>query len=88
MTEVTDINSLMAIYPNPNYGHFTVTLPEHKGDAVVIVTDLSGRTILQRTFASEERTADLGLENAASGTYFVKAMADGKIFNEKIVVNK
>ncbi len=88
VTEITEISGLMAIYPNPNNGEFTVTLPEHKETATVTVVDINGRSVMQRSINSDERTFTLNLQQSATGIYFVQAWVDGKAFNQKVQVNK
>ncbi|NDC40288.1 MAG: T9SS C-terminal target domain-containing protein [Chitinophagia bacterium] len=80
------LGEMMAIYPNPNNGQFNVSLPEHTDAAQLVITDLNGRTILSRTISSDEALTTVDLSSYPSGTYFIKAVVDSKVFTDKVQV--
>jgi hypothetical protein len=60
----------IAIYPNPNNGHFTILLPENNGSAKLEVLDLNGRIIFESIL--DEQANELHLESLSSGTYWLR----------------
>jgi hypothetical protein len=62
--------SEIAIYPNPNNGHFTILLPENNGSAKLEVLDLNGRIIFESIL--DEQANELHLESLSSGTYWLR----------------
>jgi hypothetical protein len=60
----------IAIYPNPNNGHFTILLPENNGSAKLEVLDLNGRIIFESIL--DEQSNELHLETLSSGTYWLR----------------
>jgi hypothetical protein len=84
--ELLDITEMMAIYPNPNNGAFTIELPVSKTGGFVMVTDINGKTIVNRSVVAAEHTLSIDISNYAAGTYFVRAMVDGKTFTQQVQV--
>lgn len=62
--------SEIAIYPNPNNGHFTILLSENNGSAKLEVLDLNGRIIFESILG--EQANELHLESLSSGTYWLR----------------
>ena len=77
------------IYPNPNKGKFTVQSTQpFAGDLNVQVFDISGRRILQNTFAAQSQTqAEIVVPNASKGVYLVQIFDGEKMHQHKIVVD-
>jgi hypothetical protein len=64
------------VFPNPNTGTFSVVIPADQTEAMIIVTDVTGRTIISKVIADntgDEISLDLG--NVAPGMYLVKVNA-------------
>ncbi len=68
------------IVPNPSDGIFTIQLKESELVNQIVVTDISGRIVLQ----SCEATVDLSLFGA--GTYFVTIATESTILTQPIVI--
>lgn len=78
------------ISPNPNNGLFTITLNNgNKGPVTLTITDVSGRTILERTLNTSKKVmvepVDIGKQ--PKGIYIVKVHRDHETATEKVVVN-
>ncbi len=75
-----------SVFPNPNDGTFTVTLPTAgTGSTHIVVTNMVGEKVQE--VATTGNSAQLKLD-VPSGMYFVNVCADAYIFNTKIVVAK
>jgi len=82
-------HSYIQIFPNPVSGNtFTCTLNNIKGDALVTISDLTGRIILQKQINnlndkphSEEITLDVN-----NGIYLLRVQTDSHIVTERLVV--
>lgn len=70
------------VFPNPNEGGFTLQSTTEQGHIVVL--DLFGRMVYQKSIENFTTSIDLGKN--ASGTYFVRLESDGKVAIQKIVV--
>lgn len=76
----------VAIYPNPTTGSFTVVLARPDADAVITVSDLSGRVVKEVSPAGNATQIPVSISNLASGTYLVKITTGGVVYNQKIVL--
>ncbi len=86
-----DINSeipiAIGIYPNPASNQITVrNLQSSVGDALIIITDLSGKMIFQNELTSPETIIDVS--QYANGIYFVKLMVDENTVAKKIIIER
>jgi hypothetical protein len=80
----------MEISPNPTSGVFVLTLNNgNKGPVTLTVTDVTGKTILERTITTDKKvlkeTVDLGKQ--PNGIYLVKLKSDHETATKKVVVN-
>lgn len=79
--EVDDAELLL--YPNPNKGLFSITLPARTSFAELEVVSNLGQTV----YAASLRTkADIRLPDVTPGIYFAKIKIDGRTMVKKIVV--
>jgi hypothetical protein len=81
-------DDLMAIFPNPNNGQFSITLPVNKEGATVTVFDMNGKVVLSRLVDATGRLLEINLGDYAAGTYIVKATVDGKSYSHQVEVRK
>jgi len=72
------------VYPNPTSGIFTVELTSASAKTI-IVTDLSGRIVLNTT--STDQKVSMNLSDLANGIYYVKIQSDKGVEVTKIVKN-
>jgi trimeric autotransporter adhesin len=74
----------MNIFPNPAHnGLFTISLPQStQVPAQVIIRDIMGRTVLERTLTSREATIDL---NQPLGVYLVQVITQAGRWQQKVV---
>jgi uncharacterized delta-60 repeat protein len=83
-TGITDMQLL--VYPNPSNGTFNLELGNtHKAE--LMVTDLSGKTIMQKIITSMGGKVKEALElKAAKGIYLLRINADGNLITRKLIV--
>lgn len=82
----TPLDPRLIVSPNPNNGHFKVSLGFADDKAEVSVYNLLGETVYKTRM--ENDTKELNLEDLPNGSYFIKAFAGGKAYTSKIVVNR
>jgi len=94
LTGITSISESadVKLFPNPNNGSFRLTINRASGnhDAQLEVTNLLGEVV----YATNARSAngmiqdDINLVNISAGTYFVRVITPGKVYNTKVVIAK
>ena len=76
--EAHDTNALK-LYPNPSpKGVFILNLLQEYGEVEVWVTNVSGQSILIKSFRNPNRRLKIDLSRYPTGMYIVNTMADGK----------
>ena len=75
------------IYPNPNDGNFSLVMKEDVSDAIITITDLTGKTILKQQNLTG-RTFEVNLiDELAKGLYVANINTGGIINSVKFVIN-
>ncbi len=72
----------ITIFPNPNYGTFHLVIDQQ--EAILVLTDVSGRFIESRTLYRGTNRVETFLP---AGIYFVRLTADGKETTVKMIVS-
>jgi len=94
LTGITSISENMGVklFPNPNNGSFRLTINGVSGnqDAQLEVTNLLGEIIYTTNANSSNGMIqhDINLVNASAGTYFVRVITPGKVYNSKVAITK
>ncbi|PQJ09256.1 hypothetical protein CJD36_018580 [Flavipsychrobacter stenotrophus] len=78
-------NKSISIFPNPNSGSFIVNLPVST-TAVITVMDITGKKMGEITSAANEVSIPVSIPGLPSGAYFVKVVAGGKTYYDKVVI--
>ena len=81
------ISGALSIYPNPSGGLVTIELPLTANDAEIIVTDVMGKVVEHKSVTNAGRV-NLDLSNHSSGTYFIKVIAAGTTYRQKVELVK
>ena len=79
----------LKLRPNPAREQVTVVLPGSAtaaGERDVIITDLSGRVLLQRSIDPSAATLDLELDALAAGVYSVSVVSEQDVTSTRLVV--
>ncbi|HTA84603.1 MAG TPA: PKD domain-containing protein [Bacteroidia bacterium] len=85
-------NSETTVYPNPNNGSFRIVVngvADNK-NAEVEITNILGEVVYQTTANASNGTItkDISLPGVSNGTYFVRVITSGNVYNSKTVINK
>ena len=91
--ELTDLSSLedikhqdkISVYPNPSNGIINIELPL-TADCQISITDINGRLVLNKRLINPDVKMQLNLQNEPAGIYLISVMANGQIFEKKIVI--
>jgi hypothetical protein len=83
-TEIYDLSSQITVYPNPNYGEFSINL-NLKGDQIVnvVITDLFGRSIEENKNVKGYTNLSVNLKDLSKGVYLIKIIDQYGIENVK-----
>jgi hypothetical protein len=78
----------MEVYPNPTHGEFSLDLKlSRRQDVEVMVRDLLGRTIHDRTISGTTGDVlNLDLTGQPAGVYIVSVRTDAGVISRKIVM--
>ncbi len=75
-------DNYISVFPNPNSGQFTVSLPEDSDQ--ITVSDIRGQQVL--TLKATRKTINLQLDN--SGVYIISVKTKRGTATGKIIVNR
>ena len=83
VTEVAN-DVAVTIYPNPSAGRFEIatTKPIER----LAVTDITGKTVLDREINADHAVFDLS--NEAEGVYLMRLLANGAVITKRIIISK
>ena len=76
----------VSIYPNPNNGTFSIKFGNMEGAAIYQLFDVSGAMLETRNINVTNNETVIFSHSLIAGTYFVRIIADDKVFVEKLVV--
>ncbi len=85
---VGDTQVSVLLYPNPNYGQFTIRLDGVIGTFDAFVSDINGKVVRQLKLTKNSNISITGL---SAGTYIIRipeVFGHGESFSEKILVIK
>lgn len=73
------------VYPNPSGSYFIAELPENSNKAEIELYDISGRTVLNKSYDKNE---EISIENLDNGLYMLKLTLNDKTYLSELVVSK
>ena len=83
--ENNEINPSFSVYPNPNYGAFSLRGIPQNADKIEIYNHI-GQLVYTENAASKE-TIDINLSNKAAGLYMISiSLTDNNRINQKVIV--
>ncbi len=90
VSEFHSDDSGISIYPNPAIGSFSVQLPTGANGKVSIeLVDLLGRKVYSQDFNDRKVTQTITLpEGITNGVYVCRVVTDGKVYSEKLVLER
>ena len=80
-----NVESGIALWPNPNNGSFELMLPDGSKEMSVTMFDLSGKQVYHQTL-SGQTTVTVNNNELTPGVYFIKAVSKGRVYTNKIIV--
>ena len=78
--------ALMAVYPNPNNGMFSIDFSNIEGEATYQLIDARGAVVETREINVTNGETKMFNHTLTAGTYFVRIINGGKVYVEQIVV--
>jgi hypothetical protein len=81
----------IAIFPNPTNGLVTIELNTLGQKTIQIsVVDLLGKTVLENTFTFDQGLIKktINLDHLNNGLYLIRLQSGGKLYTEKLVIDK
>ena len=81
---ITDNESSMSVYPNPNNGTFTLKTDNISGTYDVVIYNYTGQVIYNNSYSVAAPV--ITIPSAASGVYFVKMTYNGTSIVKRVVV--
>ncbi len=85
ITNTTDLNDKISIFPNPNSGKFYIQINTKFENIELTISDISGKIILKQKLNSNSNSIDIS--NNSKGLYLLQIKADNFIINKKILKN-
>jgi hypothetical protein len=90
-TSITALTSVdFSVYPNPSSGEFFLRCESITNtEAQIIVTNMLGENVYRKSFLATDGalTSQINIGNVAPGLYLVTLISEGKMVNQKVVVN-
>lgn len=78
-------NSHLTLSPNPTTGEFTIFFGEEsEGGNSIVITDVAGKVVYSADGLGKETSINLG--EKTNGIYIVKAIANGNVQTEKLIL--
>lgn len=79
-------NAELSVFPNPSQGEFKVKLSQGDGTYEMIMTDLRGRQIMQRSGLTPGTEYRLDAGNVAEGVYLLHFSGEGLSISKRLVI--
>ncbi len=89
---ISETGSGIKLYPNPNNGEFKLAISGIAGNnnAEVQITNILGEVVCETSASVNNGTIlkDINLQNVSTGTYFVRVITSGTVYNIKTIINR
>jgi hypothetical protein len=87
-TDIRNNSFGLSVYPNPvTAGQFFIELPvSASSSAAVMITDMLGKVVMNKTIGLESGKAGLTSASLANGIYTLKVSVDGKSYTRRISI--
>lgn len=83
LTTTEEFQAVDALYPNPTSGKFSITFSKALKNAAILLSDVTGKTVMQ--FKASGHKINFDLSSLAAGVYYVKVDSAGNIITKKVV---
>ncbi|MBC7642343.1 MAG: T9SS type A sorting domain-containing protein [Flavobacterium sp.] len=84
--QVSEMEKLFTVYPNPSNSVFNLSYPVNKNVEEVSMIDLLGKTIVVPV-SNFENGKQINANQLTSGTYFIKITTQEGVFYKKVIKN-
>jgi extracellular elastinolytic metalloproteinase len=78
---------LVKVYPNPTNGLLNIAVNGYSGELNVMVYDLNGRQVFEKSFTSFATEQTINLQGLQTGMYILKLEGDGVSHSRKVILN-
>ena len=86
-TGIADIyKSDIKVFPIPANSRLNVQFPQSVAEVVIRIKDITGKIVLERQ-GSHLKNYQINLYGHTPGVYILKILADGKVYNKRILIN-
>ena len=72
-------------YPNPNQGEFTISFPKLEVSYQMIITNIAGEKVFERTLTNNE--TKIQLSNINNGVYTIQITTERGVYTRQLVIN-
>ncbi|MBK6371524.1 MAG: T9SS type A sorting domain-containing protein [Flavobacteriales bacterium] len=77
-----------SVYPNPNNGHFIITIGGTPTNGALVVVDALGQRVHHQPLAIGNRTLQLDLDHLASGVYHIRIRSGSDMLNIPVMIQR
>jgi extracellular elastinolytic metalloproteinase len=86
---ITNLAQYISVKPNPTQGVTQLILPDQLTDALITVTDVTGKVVLSgNMFTDMNQHILIDLSTQSNGVYFIRAVNGASSFQSKIILVK
>jgi len=89
LTDLTQIDDLVQVYPNPATTSVSISLQlADQSDVTISVTDVAGKEISSRNYGqlNGSSTITINTSNTPAGVYFVNVKMDNAVTQKKVII--
>ncbi|MFK8005325.1 MAG: T9SS type A sorting domain-containing protein [Saprospiraceae bacterium] len=87
-TAIDDLENAISleVFPNPNHGQFNIQINGSNENGLLILTDMTGRKIFEKTIAKGEDLIEINQKNLPQGVCFLSFVNDKHRAIRKVVI--
>lgn len=88
VSQVNNEGGRYSVYPNPNNGHFIITIGGTPTNGALVVVDALGQRVHHQPLAIGNRTLQLDLDHLASGVYHIRIRSGSDMLNIPVMIQR
>jgi hypothetical protein len=85
ISQATQSNSHIDIYPNPAQSTVSISCPNTKGQVHILVTDMLGKDLIHDTHTLQSGVAQLHISDLPAGSYIVKIISENTVATTRLL---
>lgn len=87
--ESGNLAAYIQVSPNPTNGITSIILPDQLTQAQLIITDITGKTVINESvFANDRQRVLIDMNAYNNGVYFIKLTSGNTVFQSKLLLTK